>query len=233
MKDRRYDVLLCDADNTLFDFTRAEENAFAVACSAAGFVSTPALLSLYSRINDALFKRLERGEITQSALRVCRFEQFLKSAGIDADPTDMANVYVQSLSEQAMPLPGAVEAVECFSAILPIVVITNGISWVQRSRMQRSPFARHIAGMIVSEEIGAAKPDPRMLYAGMAQAGVQDKSRALVLGDSLTSDMQAAANAGIDGCWFNPQSAQRCASLPIRYEVRSLDEVDGILMGGT
>ena len=75
----RYDVLLCDADNTLFDFNKAEENAFAIACEAMGFSSTPELLATYSAINEALWKLLEQGKIEQSVLRVRRFEQFFGS----------------------------------------------------------------------------------------------------------------------------------------------------------
>ena len=73
----RYDVLLCDADNTLFDFTKAEENAFAIVCETAGFSATPELLRIYSKINEGLWKQLELGKIEQSVLRVRRFEDFL------------------------------------------------------------------------------------------------------------------------------------------------------------
>ena len=231
MNNRRYDVLLCDADETLFDFLQAEANAFAIACEAAGFSSTPELLALYSEINDALWKLLEKGGITQAELRVRRFEQFLQAAGRGGDPAEIAEVYASALSEQAIALDGAVEAVERWSRVLPVIIVTNGISSIQRGRMARSPIREHIAGMIVSEEVGAAKPDPRMLMLAMAQAGVTDTSRALVLGDSLSSDMQGAANAGIDACWFNPRGVKNTRGVPIRYEIRSLGEVDDILLG--
>lgn len=231
MGKRRYDVLLCDADDTLFDFKRAEANAFAVACEAARCACTPERLALYSRINDALWKLLERGGITQEELRVRRFEQFLAAEGLPADAETVAGVYAGALARQAVALPGAVEAVERWSAVLPVVVVTNGISTIQRGRMARSPIRAHIAGMIVSEEVGAAKPDARMLRAAMERAGVRDPARALMLGDSLSSDIQGAANAGVDACWYNPAGKPNDRGLPIRYEIRTLDEVDGILAG--
>ena len=91
----RYDVLLCDADNTLFDFNKAEENAFAIACETMGFSSTPELLATYSAINEALWKLLEQGKIEQSVLRVRRFEQFLaalerENPGCDCDQRNRA-----------------------------------------------------------------------------------------------------------------------------------------------
>ena len=231
MTNRRYDVLLCDADDTLFDFHQAEANAFSIACEAAGFCATPELLALYSQINDSLWKLLEKGGITQSVLRVRRFEQFLAAVGKDCSSEAIADTYAEALGRQNVPLPGALEAVRRWSAILPVVIVTNGISAIQRGRMALSPIRKHIAGMIVSEEVGAAKPDPRMLHMGMEVAGVGDVRRAMVLGDSLTSDMQGAVNAGIDACWFNPRGKENVRRLPIRYEIRSLDEVDDILLG--
>ena len=231
MTSRRYDVLLCDADDTLFDFLKAEANAFAIACEAAGFSSTPELLSLYSRINDALWKELERGGITQAVLRVRRFEQFLEATGRPGDPAAIADIYAEALGRQAIPLEGALEAVTRWSEILPVVIVTNGISQIQRGRMALSPIRHVISGMVVSEEVGVAKPDPRMLFEAMRVAGVEDPRRALMLGDSLTSDIAGAANAGVDACWFNRHGKKNERGLPIRYEITSLLEVDDILLG--
>ena len=147
------------------------------------------------------------------------------------DPVKIADVYANALGSQALPLDGAVEAVARWSEILPVVIVTNGISAIQRGRMALSPIRHVISGMIVSEEVGAAKPDPRMLKMAMREAGVEDPRRALMLGDSLTSDIAGAANAGVDACWFNRHGAVNTRGLPIRYEIRSLDEVDDILLG--
>lgn len=230
MLKRRYDVLLCDADDTIFDFQRAEENAFAFACAGVGIEATDERLARYSAINLALWKLLEQGGITQGALRVRRFEQFLQSIGrTDVNPEGMSARFVEGLSRQSVPYEGAVAAVERWSGILPVIIVTNGIAKVQHSRMERSEVRWFISGMVISEEVGAAKPDPRMLEAGMRMAGVSDCRRALMLGDSLSSDMTAARNAHVDACWFNPKGLKNDRGLPIAYEIRSLDEVDAIL----
>jgi len=232
MENRRYDVLLCDADNTIFDFEKAEENAFALACAHMGIDGAPELLPLYSRINQAMWKLLEQGGITQKVLRVKRFEQFLEEIGrTDLDAQEMATVYADSLGMQSVPIEGAIEAVERWSRILPVIIVTNGISRIQHGRMEGSPVKEFVSGLIISEEVGVAKPDPKMLYMGMEMAGVTDKSRALMLGDSLSSDIAAAANAQVDACWYNPKAAENKKGLPVRYEIRSLDEVDAILKG--
>ena len=230
--DRRYDVLLCDADNTIFDFTKAEENAFAIACAHAGIDGAERLLPVYADINSAMWKLLELGGITQSVLRVRRFELFLTAIGrTDIDARDMGDTFADALGQQSVPLPGAVEAVARWSRMLPVVIVTNGISKVQHGRMEGSEVRHFISGMVISEEVGAAKPDPRMLELAMEKAGVTDRRRALMLGDSLSSDIAAAANAGVDACWFNPRGARNAKGLPVRYEIRSLDEVDAILTG--
>ena len=230
--ERRYDVLLCDADNTIFDFEKAEVYAFADACAFAGFEPTQERLRTYSEINQALWKLLEQGGITQKELRVRRFEQFLEKIGrTDIDAQGMAMAFVESLGRQSVPIEGAVEAVERWSRILPVIIVTNGIARVQHGRMDGSAVKPFISGLVISEEVGSAKPDPKMLYIGMEQAGVEDGSRALMLGDSLSSDIAAAANAKIDACWYNPKGAKNAKGLPVRYEITSLDEVDAILLG--
>lgn len=228
-----YDLLLCDADDTLFDFGKAEENAFSDACARMGLEASDALLSIYSEINAALWRLLEQGGITQKVLRVRRFEQFLDKIGrSDLDAQTMATAFTDSLGRQSVPVDGAIEAVSRWSRMVPVIVVTNGIARVQHGRMDASELRHYIRGMVVSEEIGAAKPDPRMIEMGMEMAGVRDRSRVLVLGDSLSSDIAAAANAGVDACWYNPKGKENAKNLPVRYEIRSLDEVDAILRGG-
>ena len=225
-------MLLCDADNTIFDFEKAEEFAFADACAFAGLEPTAELRETYSRINQALWKLLEQGGITQKVLRVRRFEQFVEAIGRqDIDAPGMAAAFVESLGRQSVPIEGAVQAVERWSKILPVIIVTNGIAKVQHGRMDGSAVKPYISGLVISEEVGSAKPDPKMLHMGMAQAGVADVRRALMLGDSLSSDIAAANNADVDACWYNPKGAANTKGCAVRYEIRSLDEVDAILTG--
>jgi len=226
----RYDVLLCDADNTIFDFNQAEVNAFEAACARVGIKADEELLEIYSAINEALWKLFEQGGITQKVLRVRRFEQFLEAIGrTELNAQAMAEEFVAALGRQSVPIDGAIEAVARWSKIVPVIIVTNGIAKVQHGRMERSEVRHYIRGMVISEEVGAAKPDPKMIEVAMEMAGVTDKSRALMLGDSLSSDIAAAANAGVDACWYNPNGAENKKGLPIRYEIRDLDEVDAIL----
>ena len=222
----RYDVLLCDADETLLDFAQAERNAFCEACQGMHIPAGERELARYSAINLACWKRFERGELTQPQLRV---PEFLRTLGSGADAEALARDYEEALSHQGCALPGAAEAVQRWQRRIRVVVVTNGIAAAQRGRFSRSPFPELLEDIVISQEAGVAKPDPRMVLIGMARAGVADPARALMLGDSLTSDMQAAVNAGVDACWYNPKGKPNEMRLPIRYEVHSLDEVDGLL----
>ena len=115
----------------------------------------------------------------------------------DGDAQRMCDAFVEALGRQSVPLDGAVEAVRRWSAKIPVVIVTNGIAQVQRGRMAKSELKPYISGLVISEEVGAAKPNPLMLEKGMELAQATDKRRALMLGDSLTSDIAAAKNGGL------------------------------------
>ena len=125
---------------------KAEEHAFAMACETLGFSSTPELLATYSKINEALWKLLEQGGITQDVLRVRRFEQFLEAIHREDDAQKMCDAFVDALGRQSVPLDGAVEAVKRWSAKVPVVIVTNGIGQVQRGRMAGSEIRPYIRG---------------------------------------------------------------------------------------
>lgn len=202
----RYELCLCDADGTLLDFAKGEESAL---CQTLAHFSLPSPkddVALYSRINDGLWKRFEKGEITQPALRVQRFADFLTAKGYShVDAVAMNLAYVGFLSQQHEPLPGALALLQAVSRQMPVILVTNGIAKVQRSRLSLSELSGYLSGVIISEELGVAKPDPEMLYAGMRLARISDKARVVMVGDSLTSDIRAAINAGIDSILFTNQ----------------------------
>lgn len=226
---KTYGVLLCDADDTIFDFRRAEEVAFQEAMRAFGLPDGPDWLAVYSGINRALWKAFERGEVTQPVLRVQRFERLLARMNVRRDAAAVAARYTQALGCCAATLPGAEEAVRRWSARVPVIVVTNGIGSVQRGRMERSPIRAYIRGLIISEEVGAAKPDPRMIEAALRAVGCTDRSRALMLGDSLSSDIAGAGAAGVDSCWFNPSGAKNESVHRPTYEIRRYEQLDALL----
>ncbi len=226
----RYELLLADADNTLFDFSAAERTALAQTLALYGIPNDAATVARYSAINDRHWKALERGETTQARVKVERFADFLAAVGRDASLAGaVSDDYVSALSRQSQLMPGALDFCRAVSARMPIYVVTNGIARVQRGRFLPSELAPYISRLIISEEVGAAKPDPRMLYIAMEQAGISDKRRVALLGDSLTADIAAAARAEIDSIWFAPGRAEAPQG-GARWAVGTLAEAAALLL---
>ncbi len=225
-----YQVLLSDADGTLFDFKAGEKNAIAAAFRQFGIAATEENTALYHRVNDAQWKKLERGETTQQKLRIDRFREFLALLGHAADPEEMGAFFVEELGKQRILLPGAEDFCRRISQHMPIYLITNGISAVQRSRFTGCVLTPYISGLIISEEIGHAKPHPSMIYKAMELAGISDPRQAVVFGDSITADIAAANNAEVDSILYTGGS-QAPAEHHATFVAHNFDEAATILLG--
>ncbi len=199
----RYDVLLADADGTLFNFRAGERAALTATFSGFGIALSDAQIALYSRINDGHWKRLERGETTQERLRVERFADFLAAMGArELSPEAVAAAFVDNLARQRVPMEGALDFVRAVSAKMPIYLVTNGIARVQRGRFESSELRPYLTDLLISEELGTRKPAPEMVWEALRRANVADRRRAVLLGDSVTADIAAANNAGVDSILF-------------------------------
>ncbi len=227
----RYDTVLFDADQTLFDFVRSERCALCAALEAAGITPTHEMIERYSEINLATWKRLERGEITKEALRTERFEVFCRHFGFQKDVPRMAADYLASLATQSFLLEDAFAVCETLAAHCRLYIVTNGIASVQHGRFDRSPIKPLFQDIFISDELGAEKPS-RLFFDEVARRVPDfDPAHTLIVGDSLTSDMAGGTNAGLDTCWFNPSRKPVPAELPITYTVSSLWDVIPLALG--
>ena len=225
----KYQILLCDLDDTLFDFHRGEAIAISETLRAFDIPDTPEVVALYLQANAAQWKKLERGETTQQKLRVDRFTEFLKLAGLERDADALSETYIDRLGRQRWPLPYAAELLKRVSQKMPVFLVTNGISRIQRARFHGCEIEPYVTGLIISEELGVSKPDPQMVFEALAQAAVDDLNRAVLLGDSQTSDIAAANNAGIDSILFTngkdiPEGHRAT------YAVKTLEEACAIVL---
>lgn len=219
----KYNVLLADNDGTLMDFDASERVALKEAMDRQGVRLDEAREKLYSEINARLWEAFERRETTQAALRVERFRIFLKEIKSPADAERMSEDFLAALSLRCDEIDSAYDFLREAAARVPVVMITNGISAVQRSRFARSRLTPFFREIVVSEEIGAAKPDPRFIETALARVNA-DPARALILGDSLTSDIAAANASHVAGCWFNPKGKKNTTAFSPDYEIRTLKE---------
>lgn len=224
-----YPYLLFDADNTLFDFDQAERNAHLLLCRAHGLAFSEEGYQLYHKCNADLWRDFDRGLCTKEYLLVERFRRYLAITGERANPEALNRDHLRALGEGAMLLPGAEELCRVLSRDHRLYLLTNAVASVQKARFANSAIAPYFQGAFISEEVGVGKPDPAYFdYVFHAVPGLA-RDNALVIGDSLTSDIQGANNAGLPCCWFNPKGQPRPQGLRIDYEIRTLEELYAIV----
>ena len=224
-----YKWLLFDADGTLFDFDRAEASALCKTLEQFGVLFTPERLATYQRINNQLWRALENGLITPGDLKVRRFESFFEELQLDLSPHSFSLAYLEQLGTCSELIAGAVEILQALHTRYQLAIVTNGLKAVQRSRLACSPIRDYIAEMVISEEVGAAKPDLAIFDAAFERIGRPLKSEALMIGDSLTSDIEGGYRYGVDTCWYNPTNQSQSADLKITYQIGNLAELADIL----
>lgn len=218
----KYDVILFDADDTLFDYGMAEGQAFMNVFAYFGLpTGAEEYAASYQTINRALWADLEAGRITSAALRVERFNRLFAAHQLDLNPEEFSEAYLRFLGEGTFLIQGAVELCEELAAFR-LAIITNGIKEVQLSRIKGSPLADTFEQIIISEEAGYQKPATGIFDYAFEKLGITDKRRVLIVGDSLTSDIQGGINYGIDTCWFNPLGKANGSGIMPTYEIREL-----------
>ena len=218
--------LLFDADDTLFDFPQASSRAFSVMCAANGIPNTPEVYQRYHEINKVLWQAFDRGEVTKDFVTHERYVRFLKALELDRDPGQCNRDYLAALGQSVFPLPHAEEVCRTLASRgHHLYIVTNAVASVQRSRLALCTFGDVFEGAFISEEAGASKPDKA--YYDYVRARVPEISpeNTLVIGDSLTTDIRGANNAGFPCCWFNPGGAAAPPDLTIDYEIHDLREL--------
>jgi len=223
----RYDNLLMDADGTIFDFDRSEAEAVAATLDGFSLPHDEMWVNTYHKINDLLWKALERGETDKPTLRTARFQQLLDHFGASGDAAAIADAYTEELSKRSYLMPDAEEVCRKLSEKYDIYVITNGTISVQVRRFAASPVKEYIKGYFISGEIGFEKPDTRYFDHVKAHIPNFSDERALVIGDSLTSDIRGAQAAGLDACYFGKELPP---SVKVKYHIRKLKELEDILL---
>jgi putative hydrolase of the HAD superfamily len=226
---QNYELIFLDADETLLDFRKAERYALKKAFRQYGMESDELVVKTYEEINTAIWKQLERGELDQERLRVERFMLLFEKLGLKLDPVDFSSLYLHWLGKGAFLLPDAEETCAYLGQKYRMAMVTNGIKEVQRSRIGASPIAHWFEALIISEEAGSSKPNPAIFEYACRLLGYNDKSKMLMIGDSLSSDIRGGVNFGIDTCWFNPGRAPNPTELKPTYEIASLVDLRAIL----
>ena len=227
----RYDWVFFDADGTLFDYDAGEAAALEGAFTACDLVFDAAIGPLYSAINGAIWREYELGQITQAELKAERFRRLFAELGMTADPEEFSRRYLEILGRQTALLDGAEEIVAALAEDVDLLLITNGLAGVQRPRFAASTIGGFFAEIVISEEVGIAKPDPAIFDLAFHRIGRPAKERVLMVGDNLGSDIQGGVNHGIDTCWFNPSGAANGHCVEPTFEIDRLEQLGDIVVG--
>ncbi len=225
----RYPYLLFDADNTLFDFDRANRVAFEATCKAVGLTCSDELLRRYEAHNNACWTMFDRGEASKEFIVVERFRRFFAELGLDADPELANHTHLSTLATCSFPMAHSVEVCKRLAETHRLFLVTNAVASVQRGRLARAEIKPYLEAAFISEEAGAQKPTREYFDYVFAHIDGITRDNCLVVGDSLTSDIQGAVNYGLPSCWFNPKHIKRPNGLRIDYEIADLRELYDIV----
>ena len=226
----RYDFLLFDADGTLLDFHKSEYEALWEALEINGIQPTEEKIKLYSGINDSLWKLHEKGEMTKSVLLVRRFEMLLEALGESMDAQKLSSDYINRISQKGYVLEGAEEMCQALVGKARMVIVTNGLEVVQRGRYARCGIDRYFENVFISDKIGFQKPSVHFFEAVASCIDGFDKSRALIIGDSLSSDIKGGINYGIDTCWYNPDGKECPRDMNITHISDSFEDIVNFIL---
>lgn len=225
MSSRHYQWLFFDADGTLFDFEKSQALALARVFQHHGIPYDSTHLATFRQINAELWHALEQRRVTPDELKVRRFELLLAAVGTPHAPGSFGEVYLQFLGACPELIDGAAELLQALRSQYRIAILTNGLRKVQRRRLERSAIRDYVSEIIVSEEIGHAKPAREYFDIAFARAGNPAKHVVLMIGDNWNSDILGAGQFGIDTCWYNPGRQPRPASPVITHEIVALEEL--------
>ena len=228
--NQRYQYLLFDIDNTLMDFTAGEKTALFQTMDELGIAISEADYQKYIEINKAAWTRFETGELDSKGVQRVRFEDYAAHLGHARDQGIAMNArYVENLGQQAILLEGAMDLLAQLSRRYKLAVATNGLTLVQRARLQKSGLLPLLSGVFISQEMGLQKPDKAYYSYIMEAFGDRAQDRYLMIGDSLSADISGGVNAGIDTCWYHPAGLEAAEPQPT-YTVRGYAELLELLL---
>lgn len=220
--------IFLDLDDTILDFHRSEAVALAKTLKSLNVDPTDEVITRYSAINRAHWQALERKELKREQVLTGRFRQLFEELGMNVSPNVAQSLYEKNLSESHFFIDGAPRLLMTLSKKYSLYIASNGTTLVQTSRIASSGIGRYFKDVFLSEQLGADKPQIEFFERATGQIEGYNPEEAIILGDSITSDMQGGINAGMHTCWFNPHHRDSHGIIP-EFEITDLAEFDTVL----
>lgn len=222
-------TIFFDLDDTLLDFTRAEAEALSQTLRAFEIEPLPAILERYHELNRRQWELLEEGVISRDKVLTRRFDLLFEELGVERSSRAVCDCYEQRLAQGHWFVPGAPELLEQLAPRYDLYLASNGAAAVQYARLKSAGIGHYFRGIFISEEMPADKPSPDFFKAAFAAIPDFDPKKALMVGDSLTSDIRGGRDSGLRTCWFDPHGRPPRPEIVPDYRIRSLSELPPLL----
>lgn len=224
-----FEFLLIDLDDTILDFKAQEDAAIVKTLRKAGVDPTAETIARYSKINKDLWAQMEKGEIDRQQVLFGRFQILFDELGVDSDWEKAALSYMENLSEGHYFLPGAEEALASLSKKYRLFIVSNGTAKVQNKRLDSAGIRKYFEEIFISQDIGINKPDKGFFDYCFARIPGFNPRKAMIVGDSPSSDISGGQNAGITTCWINPKHREYTRPNKPDYEIENLTQLEALL----
>ena len=231
----RYSHLLFDLDDTLLDFKEASARAFDQFYDrylSSMEITRHTAFEHYHDANMMVWEMFEQGQISIEELKLKRFEWMYQHAGLPVPHDDLihqSSFYLEALIQSTSLHEGAEALLKDLSRRFHLSVITNGISYVQLSRLNRLNIRHYFQHLFISEEIGHSKPSSDFFNHVLHTLQPDHTGHVLVIGDSLKADIAGALKSGLDACWYNPSSLINESGLMPRFEIKNWQELNDVI----
>lgn len=220
---KEYKTILFDIDDTLFDFNKDQKIAFKEAIKEIGYTCTEKMYEDYNRINLNMWESLNQGKIKLEELFIKRFEIFFEKYKINQDEKDFDKILTKMFQKTGTPIKGTIEILDKLKGKYELVIVSNGPKSQQYHRLQNADFLKYFSRIFISEEIGFNKPDIKFFEVVFSNIANKEKSKILLVGDSISSDITGGKIAGIDTCWYNPNNIENKTDIKPNYEIENLE----------
>ncbi len=222
-------AVLIDVDNTLLDFDQCTRAVIRDAFAEEGLSCPEEVILTFRQINEALWRQIERGELTREQLHAVRWDRIFHALGIPRDGSAFEARFARGLAESHEPVDGATELLQYLSGRYIVCIASNSTREQQMHRLALAGMLPYIQHFFVSEDIGASKPDARFFRRCLEQLGDLSPDEVFLIGDSLTADIQGGTACGISTCWYNHRHQKLPTGFSPDFIVDSLRDIPHIL----
>ncbi len=223
------DTILFDMDNTLLDFNKAEHHALTKTLNQLNITPTEHTMRRYHELNIAQWKLLELGKLTRKEVKLRRYKLLFEELGVDRSPEKAVKIYETYLGQGHYYMEGAEEILRSLSEKYRLYIVTNGSASVQKGRIESAGLRNYVQDIFISEVLGFNKP--RKEYFDLCFERIPNfcKGNTIMVGDSLSADIQGGKNAGLLTVWFNPENAVNNSAIIPDYEISELKELKSVI----